>query len=241
MINWVLIWPKFNRPETGHAATADLPVLSQSFCNARDESETTVDGILNRHEQSLVMNHASWFRHQKLSRLARRSLADESEDGYDSLSESPGLELGILSPLCLYISGETSKRGRKGGESLLRCGRSILAARNFFGTHTRTVGKSLRPSHTTALAVAMLRCPNSFAYTVLMGERSFENPAYYQLLIERLLRSYGKSRPQPTAPTATTSLLKLTRFPTHVHICYRRDRALQPMVIPECSQSRNGK
>lgn len=116
MFNWALVWPKFNRPATGHAATADLPIPSQSFCNADDKSEMTVDGISNRHEQSLAMNHASWFRHRKLSRLARRSLADESEDGYDSLSESPGLELWILlSPMCLYISGETSKRGREGG------------------------------------------------------------------------------------------------------------------------------
>ena len=116
MFNWALVWPKFNRPETGHAATADLPIPSQSFCNADDKSEMTVGRISNRNEQSLAVNCASWFRHQKLSRLARRSLADESEDGHHSVSESPGLELGILlSPLSLYISGETSKGGRKGG------------------------------------------------------------------------------------------------------------------------------
>lgn len=164
MFNWALVWPKFNRPETGHAATADLPIPSQSFCNADDKSEMTVDGISNKHEQPLAMNHASWFRHRKLNRLARRSLADESEDGYDSLSESPGLELWILlSPLCLYISGETSKRGRKGGDSLVRS--------------TSTLGKSLRSLHTAALAVAMIRCSNSFPCTVLMGERLFGNLA----------------------------------------------------------------
>lgn len=115
MIKPALFWPQINRPGIGHAASADFSVLSQSFCNAGDKSQTTLTELQTGTSSNCVLiilvgsvakSLASWHTDHLLTNRKLPWLSPRISGGGTR----------ILSLLCLYLLGNFEK-GKEKGES----------------------------------------------------------------------------------------------------------------------------